>query len=392
MKRRFIVLTTVLALTAGVIAGCGSTQEASQNVAQEVAQTEVTAEPTSAKGDKEEATETPVGMANPWVTVSEEEAQEACMRLFKAPDGATNQEWMVCQELGDASTGVGPLVQLSFSLDDRNFTARAQQGAAEDADIAGNYVDWTVGPEDCTLANWGGGNMTGKFYRAINETGYVDMITWYDMEIGIAYSLSVADKDLDGFDIQAIAERMYSAEAEADSFGSYPDDFVQEQAGVTSFASYDDVIAALKPGQGYAYIKLMGSDEELLVVTDLVFEYDHSACDASIYGKLDGKVSYLSSVHGAGSSYPLRVADGILYTGSNHTYETYFISQEYGGLMMKDSISDGVDFGTNEFSGFTREKNSFSAETADFTGGQEEFEKLLIEREKKPIIEFTAIQ
>lgn len=386
MKRRFIVLTTVLALTAGMIAGCGSTQEA----VVDVAQTEVTAEQTSAKGDKEEATETPVGMANPWVTVSEEEAKEACMRLFKAPEGATVQDWLICQDLGNPEMGVGPLVQLSFSLDDRNFTARAQQGAAEDADIAGNYVDWTVGPENCTLANWGGGNMTGKFYRAINETGYVDMITWYDMEIGIAYSLSVADKDLDGFDIQAIAEQM--CYEEDDSYGYGPTDFVQEQSGIYSFASYDEVIAALTPGQGYAFIKLVGSDEDLLIVTDLVFEADHTACEGSIYGILDGKVSQLSNVSGAGSSYPLRLEDGILYTGSNHSYETYFISAEYGGLMMKDYISDGIDTGSNEFSGFTREKNTFDAETKDYTGGQEEFDKLLAEREKKPIIEFTAIQ
>ncbi|WP_292213581.1 hypothetical protein [Butyrivibrio sp.] len=35
------------------------------------------------------------------------------------------------------------------------------------------------------------------------------MITWYDVEIGISYSLSTQDKDLDGFDIQAVAEQMY---------------------------------------------------------------------------------------------------------------------------------------------------------------------------------------
>ncbi len=247
-----------------------------------------------------------------------------------------------------------------------------------------------MGPEDATLANWGEGHMPGKTYRAINETGYVDMITWYDIEIGIAYSLSVAAADLDGFDIQAVAEQMYNEENEA--FADMPSDFVQEQSGKTSFDSYDDVIAALTPGQGYAYIELKGSDEKLLAVTDLVFEADHTAYEASIYGILDGKVSQLSVVTGAGSSYPLRVEDGILYSGSNHSYETYFISAEYGGLMMKDSISDGVDTGTNEFSGFTREENTFDAPTTDYTGSQEEFDKLLAERENKKAIEFTVVE
>ncbi len=387
MKRKFLVLTTVLTLTAGMIAGCGAAGEATQT---EVAQEEVTQEDTSSKGENSGETEEPVGMANPWVTVSEDEAKEACMRLFKAPEGAEDQEWSVCADLGDPEKGVGPLVQLNFALDNMNFNARAQQGAAEDADIAGNYVDWTVGPDDVTLANWGGGNMTGKTYRAVTDTGYIDMITWYDVEVGIAYSLSVAAADLEGFDIQAIAEQMYAEESEDLGYG--PDDFVQAQAGVTSFDSYDDVIAALTSGQGYAYIKLTGSDDDILVVSDLVFEYDHSACDASIYGIVNGKVTFLSVVSGAGSSYPLRAADGILYAGSNHSYETYFISEDFGGIMMKDYIYDGVDSGNNEFTGFTREKNTFDAESKEFTGGQEAFDKLLAERENKPIIEFTVVE
>ena len=56
--------------------------------------------------------------------------------------------------------------------------------------------------------------MKGNMYRNINETGYVDLITWYDVEICISYSLSVAAEDLDGFDIQAIAEQMYTWENE----------------------------------------------------------------------------------------------------------------------------------------------------------------------------------
>ena len=329
-------------------------------------------------------------MANPWVEISEEEANEACARLFKAPEGATNVTWRICKDLGNPEQGIGPLVQLDFTLDDMPFTARAQQGASEDADIAGNYVEWTVGPEDTTLANWGEGNMAGKFYRSIGDTGYVDMITWYDVEIGISYSLSVAAADLDGFDIQAVAEQMYNGENEP--FADMPADFLQEQSGIVSFATYDDVIAALQPGQGYAYIKLTGSDEEVLAVTDLVFEADHSAYEISVYAKPNGKVSQVGNVSGNGSAYPLRLEDGILYAGDNHSYETYFLSKEYVSLMMKDYVSDGVNAGSNELTGFTREKNSFDDETTDFTGTQEDFENLLQERDKKPVIEFTIVE
>ncbi|SFC43651.1 hypothetical protein [Butyrivibrio sp. YAB3001] len=391
MKKRIVVLTTVFALTVGMIAGCGAAKEAtSSETTQEETSAENVQETTAEASDSADAKEETVGIANPWVSITEEEAKEKCFRLFKAPDGATNQEWSMCEELGDPEKYLGPLVQLSFTLDDMSFTARAQQGAAEDADIAGNYVDWTVGPDEVTLANWGEGNMTGKTYRAVTDTGYVDMITWYDIEIGIAYSLSVAATDLDGFDIQAVAEQMYNPENEG--FTDMPSDFLQEQAGKTSFDSYDDVIAALTPGQGYAYIKLYGSDAEYLAVTDLVFEADNTACEASIYGILDGKVTQLSLVSGAGSAYPLRLEDGILYAGSNHSYETYFISADFGGLMMKDYITDGVDTGTNEITGFTRQENTFDGETVDFTGGQEELNKLLAERENKKVIEFTMVK
>lgn len=201
MKKRnkkvsLTILATATVMAVPVIFGCGN--EA----------------PAAAPAPAEDATE--VGMANPWVEITEEEADTLCPRLFTAPEGANVQAWLKCDELGDPETNLGSMVQLSYELDGMDFTARAQYGAAEDTDISGLYVDWTVGPEDVTLANWGEGHMSGKTYRSINDTGYVDLITWYDIEIGIKYSLSVAAEDLDGFDIQAIAEQMYCAENEPD--------------------------------------------------------------------------------------------------------------------------------------------------------------------------------
>ena len=207
MKKKLISIIAALTMAAGCIAGCGSTQTQESTDNAEVTEA-ATVEASAA------AEETTTQLANPWVEITEEEANEACARLFKAPEGATNVGWSICKDLGNPEQGIGPLVQLDFTLDDMPFTARAQQGASEDADIAGNYVEWTVGPEDTTLANWGEGNMTGKTDRSISESGYVDMITWYDIEIGISYSLSVAAADLDGFDIQAVAEQMYNGENE----------------------------------------------------------------------------------------------------------------------------------------------------------------------------------
>ncbi len=170
-----------------------------------------------------------------------------------------------------------------------------------------------------------------------------------------------------------------------------PEDFLQEQSGKTAFTDYDDVIANLKSGQGYAKFTLYGCDLEFLAVTEQVFEANKSAAEASVYADTGSGASMCTLVTGNGSSYPLRIEDGILYGGDNHNYLTYFAfeNEDTVGIMQKDCVSDGD--GAGEYSGFLREDNEFDSET-EFTGGQEEFEKLISEREEKPILEFTVVE
>ena len=162
MKKKIVIVSCICACTLAVLSGC-SKKEEKKDTGEENPAIEFVEE------DNNE-----VGMGNPWVNISEEEADKICPRLFKAPQGAGAQEWLKCEALGDPDKGLGPMIQLNFDMDNMNFTARAQQGAAEDADISGIYTEWTAGPENVTLANWGGGNMTGQMYRAVGDTGYID--------------------------------------------------------------------------------------------------------------------------------------------------------------------------------------------------------------------------
>lgn len=203
MKNKVIALIGVMALSVAALSGCGGKAEQA-------------APSNQPAPSKETAKENEVGMANPWVDITEEEADKLCPRMFKAPEGAKVLGWMKCESLGDPKNDVGPLIQLIFELDGNEFTARAQYGASEEDDISGIYADWAVGPEDCTIANWGEGHMPGKAFRAVDDDGYTDLMTWYDFEIGIKYSLSVTAPDLDGFDIQGVVEQMYSADNEPD--------------------------------------------------------------------------------------------------------------------------------------------------------------------------------
>ena len=206
-----------LALLMGsAMIGCG--KQAADTTAQSNVEAEADkAEETKADEAKETEQEEPAadtaedagsqtGMANPWKDCTEEEAKEACTRLFKAPDGATVNGWSMMDAEDETA---GSLVQLSFSMDDIEYTARAQYGVSEDADIAGLYYDWAV-TEEATLANWGEGNMQAKVSRYSEEGKMIDLCTWYDVEIGISYSLSAEAADLEGFDIRAIAEQMYN--------------------------------------------------------------------------------------------------------------------------------------------------------------------------------------
>ena len=217
-NKRIVALIMTGLLTGALMTGCGSqaqepsatAPETTEDAAPAETTVEETAEETEAEPAETEAEETE--LANPWRECTEEEAKAACPRLFKAPDDAVVNGWSIMDV--DSESGVpGPIVQLDFRIEGRDFTARAQYGADEKDDIDGMNYDWTVSDE-VTLANWGEGNMKGVYNRCREDDWTVDLLTWYDYEIGIAYSLSVEAEDLDGFDLQAIAEQMYDASNE----------------------------------------------------------------------------------------------------------------------------------------------------------------------------------
>ncbi len=184
-----LVLIVMVGLFSMTMAGCGATGAESQAEAAETATAQI---------------------ANPWRDTTEEEAVAYMPNLFGEPEGATNVRWSVMGDPEDLENS-SPLVQMDFDLDGQSFTAREQYPGEENAGISGMYYEWTVS-DDVTLANWCGGFAQGKNYRYVGENEYVDLITWYDLETGANYSLSCVAADLDGFDIQAVAEAIYDPE------------------------------------------------------------------------------------------------------------------------------------------------------------------------------------
>ena len=192
MKKKFLVLASVMMLA--LATGCGKEEKESETTTEATTQA-VTATEEAVGGDQ---------VANPWKAITEDEAIAKIPRLFKAPDDAEDVKWSVME----SEETKEPMVQLDFERDDTDFTARAQVGGKEE-DISGMYYEWTA-KEDVTLSNWGDGNMPAKLY-VYSDNGAVEnmLITWFDVEVGINYSLGATGKDLDGLDLSAVADQMY---------------------------------------------------------------------------------------------------------------------------------------------------------------------------------------
>ena len=94
------------------------------------------------------------------------------------------------------------MAEMMFQFDNVGLCARIESKDKFE-DISGMHYQWTS-EEDCKIKN-----CEGKVMRYIGDDGMVDVCLWYDVVPGIMYSVSAQGKDLNGFDIQAIAEQLY---------------------------------------------------------------------------------------------------------------------------------------------------------------------------------------
>ncbi len=138
-------------------------------------------------------------IANPWREVTEAEAKAVYPQTFAVPVGAENAVWRLME-----SAGTPALLELDFELDGMRFTARQQQTGDRAEDLSGMQYTWTS-QDSVTLRS----GLAGNMYRCAGEDGYADLCTLYDGASGVSYSLGVTAKDLDGFDLQAVAEALF---------------------------------------------------------------------------------------------------------------------------------------------------------------------------------------
>ncbi len=135
-----------------------------------------------------------VMMSNPWFDTDKDELASILDMKFKLPDGATDDTYRMNLMV--------QLAEVNFNYDGLSYTARIQNSDSYE-DISGIYEEWTV-VDECDV-----NGAKGEVMRAVHsDTDMVDVITWFDEAKHRAYSLSTAG-NLDGFDIEAVAEQMY---------------------------------------------------------------------------------------------------------------------------------------------------------------------------------------
>ena len=278
---------------------------------------------------------------NPWHECSEKEASDIVPRLFKAPDGATNINWSVM----DANKDVQPLVQMSFELSGTGFNAREQLvGKDEISDISGMYYEWQL-VDKVKLANWGEGNMEGEVYAFNGDDEDAQLILWFDIETGAAYSLSASGPDLDGLDIQAVAEQMYdpSKEQGEPDFEDY-DENEHVYLDISGCDTFTQIIDK-KLTDGMGYINTDIGDTNVLMVASYVYDNNGgekedpfwAAIDAEIYYyDEDGTIRCMGYVTCGGTAYPLAIANGKLYVGNNHGMAKYIADPDLGLILIDD--------------------------------------------------------
>ena len=221
MKKALV--TALAAMMAFSLAACGESGNAGSEAASE-----------------NETAETEAQIANPWTDTTEEAARAEIPFFMKAPDGATDVIWRRMEN------GEYPLIELDFTYEGRGFTARVQYGASETDDISGMYIDWETTTTE-TLENWGGGNMGATLKTGMDDDAVAFLCSWYDYEIGVAYTLATTTQDDMGLDMAAIAAAMYD-ETKVPDFG----DPEPEEAETAALPAYE------YPGPEQFYFVLYG--------------------------------------------------------------------------------------------------------------------------------------
>ncbi len=158
---------------------------------------------------------------------------------------------------------------------------------------------------------------------------------------------------------------------------------------ITGCDTFTQIVDKLPAGMGYANVTLDGTDA--LLVCSMAYDNldgNMAAIDATVYMYEDGAPVEVGKVCSGGTAYPLTIADGKLFTGSNHWICKNALTDDELLIMEKasvvyDSNGDGTYFYESEDGGDYSYMDSDDAE--------EIFDDLLSEMFEGEVVNFIVI-
>lgn len=165
--KKITILLIVLSLFAILCSACGQAPQAEDNT----------------------------GLPNPLKETDAEGIMQTLGLGFGVPEGAGEVSYYIIND---------ETAEMRFTVDTARFTARIKP-SAEFEDISGMYYDWTATDDTRKVQHCNAQNMS-----YLSETEDDVMVTlWYDTAPGLMYSLSAVDNDLNGLDLQVLANQIF---------------------------------------------------------------------------------------------------------------------------------------------------------------------------------------
>ena len=203
-----------------------------------------------------------------------------------------------------------------------------------------------------------------------------------------------AAADLEGFDIQAVAEQMYdpSKQAGADIPHEAEEHIPRDISGCDTFTQ---IVDQLESGVGYANAVIGGTD--VLLVADQVYEFEgegtgkFSAIDAEVYYyNEEGIPTYAGYVSASGTAYPLAVTDGRLYVCGGHYVKKMVLLA--GGMVCDEEAYVEYDSDGNETYYYRSDTHTVNDDEDAKYPDDSKLNEMFEQFENAKVIEFSKIQ
>lgn len=115
--------------------------------------------------------------------------------------------------------------------------------------------------------------------------------------------------------------------------------FIEEQAEGKDFEDLDDVVSALNPGQGYAFVDIKDVEHPVLLVSPDVFmgsDGTKNSIYVEAYTSIDGCVKSICTLSSGSDGNPIKISDGLLYVRGDNFAASCGWNDLFGAMVYKD--------------------------------------------------------